>query len=188
MPIQPEIETERLVLRPFTQADAPAVQRMASSVEIASTTRLIPHPYKDGMAGDWISSHSSDFASQKAVHYAIVVKERDVLCCAISVTLHMEHKRGDLGYWIGEEHWNRGYATEATESIIEFCFAHLNLNKIFAQYMKHNLASERVLEKCGMKYEGILRQHYVKWGQYVDMGAFGLLAEEWRQSKAREQP
>lgn len=50
MPIQPEIETERLVLRPFNLADAPAVQRMASSVEIARTTRLIPHPYEDGMA------------------------------------------------------------------------------------------------------------------------------------------
>ena len=189
MPIQPEIETERLVLRPFILADAPAVQRMASSVEIARTTRLIPHPYEDGMAEDWISSHSSDFASRKAVHYAIVVKEGDVLCGAISVTLHLEHKRGDLGYWIGEEHWNRGYATEATESIINFCFAHLNLNKVFAHYMKHNLASERVLEKCGMKYEGMLRQHYVKWGQYVDIGVFGLLAEGWRQSKARcEQP
>ena len=51
--------------------------------------------------------------------------------------------------------------------------------------MKHNTASERVPEKCGMKYEGMLRQHYVKWGHYVDIGAFGLLAEEWRQSKER---
>ena len=183
MPIQPEIETERLVLRPFTLADAPAVQRMASSVEIARTTRLIPHPYEDGMAEDWISSHSSDFASQRAMHYAIVVKDGNVLCGAITVTLHLEHKRGELGYWIGEEHWNRGYATETTESIIDFCFAHLNLNKVFAQYMTHNRASERVLEKSGMKYEGTLRQHYVKWGEYVDIGAFGLLAEEWRQSR-----
>ncbi len=189
MSIQPEIETERLVLRPFTLADAPAVHRMASSVEIARTTRLIPHPYEDGMAEDWINSHPSEFASQNAVHYAIVVKEGDVLCGAISVTLHLEHKRGELGYWIGEEHWNHGYATEAAKGIIDFCFVHLNLNKVFAQYMKHNLASERVLEKCGMRYEGVLRQHYIKWGQYLDIGAFGLLADEWRQSKAHgEQP
>ena len=189
MTTQPVIETERLILRPLTLEDAPAVQRMSSSVEIAKTTRRIPHPYEDGMAERWINTHSQAWSRREAVSYGIVVRESGALCGAVSVRLCMEDNRGELGYWIGEEHWNRGYATEAAAQVLDFCFGHLNLNRVSAEYMKHNPASARVLEKCGMKHEGMLRQHYLKWGRYVDAGVFGLLAEEWRQSRARdEQP
>ncbi len=69
--------------------------------------------------------------------------------------------------------------------MIDFCFADLKLNKVFAQYMPHHRVSERVLQKCGLKSEGVLRQHYRKWGEFVDMGVYAILATEWRPNVER---
>ena len=58
---QPTTSLERLILRPFTLADAPDIHRMVADRDIASTTLLIPHPYEDGMAEEWIGTHQSQF-------------------------------------------------------------------------------------------------------------------------------
>ena len=58
---QPTTSSDRLILRPFTLADAPDTHRMVADWDIASTTLLIPHPYEDGMAEEWIGTHQSQF-------------------------------------------------------------------------------------------------------------------------------
>jgi ribosomal-protein-alanine N-acetyltransferase len=68
---QPNIETERLLLRPFQIADAPDVQRLAGEKAIASTTLTMPHPYEDGMAEAWIGGHQQRFELKEEVVYAI---------------------------------------------------------------------------------------------------------------------
>jgi len=57
----PTLETTRLILRPFTVADAPDVQRLAGDREIASSTLNVPHPYEDGMAEQWIGTHQEKY-------------------------------------------------------------------------------------------------------------------------------
>ena len=72
MPERPTLTTARLVLRPFTVADALDVQQLAGAREVASTTLLIPHPYEPGMAEQWISTHQERYERGELVSFAIV--------------------------------------------------------------------------------------------------------------------
>ena len=70
---RPTIQTERLVLRPFTLADALDVQRMAGDRDIAWATLGIPHPYEDGMAEQWIGTHQERYERGELVNFAITL-------------------------------------------------------------------------------------------------------------------
>ena len=153
----PTLKTKRLVLRPFTSADAQAVQRLAGAPEVALTTQNIPHPYEDGMAEDWIASHAENWAGKKSLTVAMD-NETDGMVGAIGLHLNAVHQRGELGYWVGLPFWNRGYATEASAALLMFGFDELGLNRIQARHITRNPASGRVMQKLGMTFEGVHRQ------------------------------
>jgi ribosomal-protein-alanine N-acetyltransferase len=178
MAAQTIIRTERLTLRPFRYEDARDVQRLAGSKAIADTTARVPHPYEDGMAEDWIKTHKLLFKRQKAVIYAITRTDTGSLVGAIGLELHMANKRAEIGYWIGRRYWNRGYATEAAEALLMYGFTELGLNRIYAHHFRRNPSSGRVMQKIGMKREGLLRKHFKKGKQYEDLVFYGILREE----------
>ena len=90
----------------------------------------------------------------------------------------MPHRHAELGYWIGVPYWGNGYATEAAKAVVRYGFEQIKLNRIFAHHFKHNPASGKVLRNIGMKYEGCMRQHVLKWGQFVDLELYSILHEE----------
>jgi len=174
----PYIHTERLHLRPFEPADAPSVQRLAGAREIADTTLNIPHPYREGMAEQWIATHRPLFEQREAAIVAIVLAMSAELVGAVGLTMHAEHDRAELGYWIGVPHWGRGYATEAARALVGWAFRTFDLNRIYATHLLRNPQSGRVMEKIGMATEGILRQYVKKWGVYEDIVVRSILREE----------
>jgi ribosomal-protein-alanine N-acetyltransferase len=176
----PKITTARLTLRPFQLSDAKEVQRQAGHPKVAATTATIPHPYPDGAAEDWISKHQSWFEKGQAVDWAIEFNEDQKLIGCISLGINKANFRAELGYWIGEEHWNRGYCSEAVRAAIEYAFTETQLNKITSRHMFENPASGKVMENAGMVKEGFLRQDFFKDGRFVDMVVYGLLKENWR--------
>lgn len=178
----PTLPTERLRLRPFVLADAPTVQRLAGDREVAATTLLIPHPYEDGVAEAWIETHEPDWEAGKSLTLAVTA-EADELVGAMSLMLTLDHRRGELGYWIGVPYWNRGYATEAAAALVSYGFEELGLNRIEAQCFPRNPASTRVLEKLGMKREGVRRQHVLKWDELEDLVLYAVLASEWSERR-----
>jgi ribosomal-protein-alanine N-acetyltransferase len=177
---QPTFETQRLVLRPFTLEDAPAVQRLAGAREVAATMRAVPHPYENGVAEQWISTHQEAFESGRQVHFAVVLRDGLALCGSTSLVINQQDNSATLGYWIGLPYWGQGYATEAAQAVVSYGFEVLKLHRIHARHFKSNAASGRVLQKVGMVYEGCLREHIFKWGQFHDVELYGLLAREWR--------
>lgn len=182
---QPTVKTERLILRPFTLADAPLVQILAGDKDVASTTRLIPHPYPDGLAVSWISTLPAKYQQGEGVSFAITLKE-GALIGSIGLILSLPDHHGELGYWIGKPYWNSGYCTEAAAAVLQFAFDTLDLERVFAKYMSRNPASGRVMAKLGMTQEGILRHHRCKWGQFEDLVICGILRSEWQTlTKAR---
>ena len=179
MSTQPTLETPRLKLRPYTEADIPELLPLIGTREVAATTLRIAHPYTE----------------QDARAFLQLAKEPDKLWLAI--TLHSDgrqiggiglriekrHQHAELGYWLGVPFWGRGYATEAATEILRYGFETLALHRIFASHFKHNSASGRILTKIGMSYEGCQREHLLKWDRFVDSELYGILRREW---EARE--
>lgn len=178
MKVQPIIKTNKLILRPFKLSDSKKVQELAGDYKIAETTLNIPHPYLDGMAEAWISTHRNSFESGKGITYAIVNKDNDELIGAIGLMINSTHRKAELGYWIGAPYWGNGYCTEASRAIIKFGFENLNLNKIYARALVSNTASWTVMEKAGMIYEGTLRQEVIKNGVAYDLKSYSILRED----------
>jgi [ribosomal protein S5]-alanine N-acetyltransferase len=180
-PQLPTLRTTRLVLRPFRMTDASAVQQLAGASEVASTTLNVPHPYEDGMADVWIATHPAAFASGAMATFAITTLD-DTLVGAISLRLEPADARADLGYWIGVPHWGLGYATEAAIAVLAFGFDVLALHRIHASHLTRNPASGRVMQKAGLSFEGILRQHVLKDGHFEDLAKYGMLRTDARVS------
>ena len=177
---QPTLKTNRLILRPFEMADAKEVQRLAGDRAIADTTLEIPHPYEDGMAETWISTHREKFDAGEMVHFGIILLETRVLIGAMGLIVVQRFERAELGYWIGKPYWRNGYCTEAGRAVLGYGFTVLNLNRIHAHHFQRNPASGRVLQKLGMVHEGYARQHIKKWDNFEDIVLYGILKSEWQ--------
>jgi ribosomal-protein-alanine N-acetyltransferase len=177
---RPTLTTERLVLRPFALDDAPAVQRLASDREVALNTLLIPHPYPDGAAEEWIKGH--DDQSNNHI-FAIAPRAGGEVMGAIGLHADRQHERAEIGYWIGVPYWGNGYATEAAKAVVAYAFDNLGAHRVFAFHFTRNPASGRVLQKIGMQREGTMRQHLLKWGEHVDVDYYGVVRGEWGMGK-----
>jgi RimJ/RimL family protein N-acetyltransferase len=178
-----ELRTARLLLRPIGPEDVPAIVRLAGAREIAATTLRIPHPYAETDARTFLAKAIEDFRAGRSVVFAICVAQEPQLCGAVGLHVAPAHRHAELGYWIGVPFWNHGYVTEAASAAVAFGFDTLRLHRIFAHYFAGNTASQRVLEKIGMRHEGRLRQHIQKWNEFADIENYGLLAEEFRGGK-----
>jgi RimJ/RimL family protein N-acetyltransferase len=97
-------------------------------------------------------------------------------------------READIGYELAPEHWGNGYATEAARALVRFGFEELGLHRIWSWCIADNSASAHVLRKIGMREEGRQRDKEYFKGRYWDTLLFGMLEEEWRESRLREAP
>jgi ribosomal-protein-alanine N-acetyltransferase len=180
------IHTPRLVLRSIRPEDEAAIQKWASDIEIARTTLNIPHPYPSGTAAAWIE-RTLEAARDGRMLTLVLTPQPDCPVDAtpgqvlgtLSLGLQSEHARGELGYWLGRPYWGHGLMTEAAIGLLRLAFTSLSLNRVFAFAFATNPASIRVLEKSGLRLEGVMRQHVNKWGVFQDLHVFGCLRDEW---------
>ena len=175
------IETERLLLRRFQQSDAAAMFRnWESDPKVTEflqwqTAKGIEEAEK--VLREWIHGYSNpDF-----YQWAIVLKEIGEPIGSISVVgkndeLDMVH----IGYCIGSKWWHRGITSEALQALIPFFFEEVGVNRIESQHDPNNPNSGKVMKKCGLKYEGTLRQ--ADWNNkgIVDACMYSLLKSEWK--------
>jgi RimJ/RimL family protein N-acetyltransferase len=176
---QPTLETSRLTLRPFRSSDASDVQRLAGAREVADTTLHIPHPYPDGAANAWIETHAEQWSAQRGVVFAITSRTTGELIGAIALILEMAVTQAEIGYWIGVDHWRRGYCTEAATAVAQFGFDSLALHRLHSRHFLRNPASGRVMQKLGMRQEGLQRAAMRRWDAFEDVVLYAILADEW---------
>lgn len=173
------MKTDRLLLGRFQTKDAARVAFLAGDKRVVAMTDAIPYPYEDHMAATWIQTHPTKQAEGSHFFALRTKTQRDLIGC-ISIRFDSRHDRADLGYWIGFDHWNQGYATEALTAIIDYGFSNPKVNKIWATHKTLNLASGRVMEKAGMVHEGVQRKHYRQQdGVYLDMSIKSILRSEY---------
>jgi [ribosomal protein S5]-alanine N-acetyltransferase len=174
-----KLTTPRLLLRPFELSDASRVKKMAGHKAIADTTLNIPYPYEDGMAEQWILTHESQSEAGELINFAVTLSHTQELIGSIGLIINKRFNHAELGYWIGKKYWNNGYCTEAARAMFEFAFNQLDLNKVIANHISRNSSSGKVMRKIGMKKEGLLKEHVIKWDKYEDVVIYGILKEEW---------
>jgi ribosomal-protein-alanine N-acetyltransferase len=174
----PVLETERLVLRPYALADAPRVQQMCGDDAVASTVLNMLHPYPDGAAEKWISTHADSFRQGTEVTLAITLKPSGMVVGSVALSIDKNHKRGELGYMVAREQWNCGYGTEAVRAVMRYGFGVLGLNRIQAMHFPRNQGSGRVMQKLGMTKEGLLRQYVCNRGNFEDLVVYSILRGE----------
>jgi [ribosomal protein S5]-alanine N-acetyltransferase len=174
----PTLQTDRLILRPFTPVDGPRVKDLAGAREIADTTLNIPHPYPEGAAENWINGHAQEYAEGKGLTLAVTLRDGALIGAISLLGVSSRHRRAEIGYWIGKDFWGHGYCTEAAGSIVSFGFTRMGLNRVYGHHMTRNPASGNVMKKIGMTHEGTLRRHLERWGRFEDIECWGILASE----------
>ncbi len=147
------LNTEHLILRKWNESDSADLFKIASDPDIARWAGWLPHVDENYSKAIIRAVLSADG------EYAIVLKALQKPIGSIGISIGDSINRGierkdeaEIGYWIGKNYWNRGYASEALSEIIRFCFENIGLNAIWCGYFDGNNASRRVTEKCGMKY------------------------------------
>jgi RimJ/RimL family protein N-acetyltransferase len=174
----PTFLTDRLVLCPFDLSDALTIETLVGDPEVARTS-LIPHPYPQGAAQQWIQG--GHLATEEGRGYPLAMRRRqdNLLVGCMSLLITPEHQRGTLAYWVGRPYWGQGYATEAARRVVAFGFTDLQLHRIAASALHTNRASTRVMEKAGLRYEGTLREELLHWGAFEDIDYYGMLRRDY---------
>ena len=146
----PVLVTERLVLRPPHEDDIPELAELADNRRIAEMLGRMPHPYGEREARAHVES-----ARQRGgagCTYAVALAESGAFIgCA---GLHGGQQGLELGYWIGQPYWGRGYATEAAHALVDLAFRATAIQRLHASCRVVNPASRRVIHKCGLQYAG----------------------------------
>lgn len=173
------IETARLLLRPFTMEDGDAMfHNWASDPDVTKYLTWPAHGSVDisnMVLADWVSHYGEEDYYQ----WAIVVKELGEPIGSISVV--SKNDRAELvhiGYCIGKKWWRKGYTSEALKAVMDFFFDEVGVNRVETRHDPNNPNSGRVMLKCGMKYEGTLRQSDVNNQGICDASWYGLLKGE----------
>jgi RimJ/RimL family protein N-acetyltransferase len=179
MSTKPTLETLRLRLRQYTEADIPGLLPLVGAKEVAATTLRIAHPYTEQDARDFLELAKDP----DKLWLAITLRNDGRQIGGIGLRVDQQHQHAELGYWLGVPYWGQGYATEAAREVLRYSFEDLRLHRIFASHFKHNPVSGRILRKLGMHHEGCQREHLRKWDQFVDSELYGILRQEW---EARE--
>ena len=177
------IQTERLLLRRFTIDDAQAMfDNWASDEKTVKYSSRKLHKDVDEtktILKSWISKYSD----LSYYHWVIVYEGTPVGAINLHA-LSNDDMNCRIAFSIGSKWWNKGITTEATRAVIDFAFNKLNMHRIAALHSATNVASGRVMQKAGMTYEGAMRKHSLrKDGVFEDMCIYGILKEEWEQSK-----
>lgn len=174
----PTLETERLQLRPYTEADIAELLPLIGTREVAATTRIM-HPYTEQDAKDFLVAAKDP----DKVWLAVTLRTDGRQVGGAGLRVDRQYKNAELGYWLGVPYWGNGYATEAARAMLRYGFEVLELHRIHASHFKQNFASKRILQKLGMRHEGCLREHMCKWDQFIDLELYGMLRREWKRSE-----
>lgn len=149
----PVVVTERLVLRPPHEEDVEAIASLAGNRRVAEMLAAMPFPYGRENAADFVRRARAGQIGKCVYAITLADSGHFVGCCGIN-RARPEPGLG-LGYWIGEPHWGKGYATEAAHALIDLAFRATAIERLHASCRVTNAASRRVIHKCGFQYAGM---------------------------------
>ena len=174
------LETERLVLRVRTVADAEDIFDYASCPEVSYPAGFLPVKTLEDEI--YYLEHILPERNQKEklpAGYGIVVKGTDKVIGSVDFNHRHEDDVLELGYTLHPDYWGRGYVPEAARALIDEAFKGLCLHKIELTCFSYNVQSQRVAEKLGFTLEARIRDRKDAQGKRCDDLRYGLLRSEW---------
>ncbi len=176
-----EIRTERLRLRPWRMDDVEDVLAYATDPEWARYSPSVPQPYERMHAE---ASLTASIAADRAVIPIWAIEFEGHAIGGTNLRIEPDHARAEIEYSIARAHWGKGFVTEVCRAVIDIAFRTLPLNRVQARALTENLASQRVMEKAGMTYEGRLRHFLLHRGEPADVAMYSILCEDWEAGRA----
>ena len=165
------------VLREWREEDVKDLAYMMNNKNIQDNLRDgIPYPYTQQDAAAFIEKMMTR-DKNKLFAFAIEAEGRLVGSISVSRMDNVHSRTGEMGYYIGQDFWNKGYGSSAARQIVQYVFDNTNIIRVFADPYAYNAASCRALEKAGFTFEGLLRKNALKNGKFVDMKMYAKIKE-----------
>ena len=175
------METERIILRRFTKEDALFMfNNWANDPVVTKYMTWFAHENTEtslSVINSWIEQYEQ----LNWYQWAIVLKDINEPIGSIGVVRSKdEDLSAEMGYCIGRKYWHKGYTSEALSRVLKFLFDDVGYNRISAIHDIRNPNSGLVMKKCGMKYEGTLREiGFTKEKEPLTVSMYSILKSEW---------
>ncbi len=172
------LETNRLILRKMTLDDAQDMYEYASDPEVAKFVIWDFHKSIDDSIS-FLKSMIQKYENKEVSEWGIIYKESNkfIGTCGY-LWWNPTHASAEVGYALSRKYWDIGIMTEAIREVIKFGFEKMGLNRIEARCKLLNIASQKVMEKVDMKFEGIMREGLFAKGFYHDLKVYSILKKE----------
>ena len=173
------IETKRLVLRSFEAQDLNALVTYAGDIDVARATGQLPHPYLETDAKSWLNYNQLQSGLSANTHiYAVVTPENQLLgCISLMPKSENEITEWELGYWLGQPHWHKGYMREASSSLLDEARITLAPTNLCATVFKDNPGSLALLLHFGFTLTAETTEFCVARGHKVEAHQLALTLE-----------
>ncbi len=169
-------DTGKLALRTFQQSDLDNLVNLANNKEVSRyLTDSFPYPYTQEDAIWWLKE---GYSQNNMVNFAITLENEIIGGIGITPNRGWRSHLAEIGYWIGEPYWNKGYTTWALSEMTSYAFTGLKIKKLYAPVFEANIGSMRVLEKCGYYREGVLNLEVFKDGKFHNIHYFAKINPE----------
>ena len=177
----PELRGQRLLLRRIRHADAKDMYTYSRRADVTRYLLWTPHPSLEHTE-QYISYLQEQYRSGALYDWAITLAESGKMIGTAGFSaVHPEHNSAEIGYVLNPDFHNRGYATEAVRLVLDFGFRVMKLHRIEARCFADNLASRRVMEKCGLSYEGTAKDGMKIKGKYETIFTYAILENEYKE-------
>ncbi len=175
----PTLITSRLKLREIQESDLDNIFEYASNSDVTPFVIFDTHKTKEDSLS-FIEFAKNEFRNKTSLIWAIELKEEEKMIGTIDLRgFNNSNRCGEIGYALNKKYWNKGYVTESMKSVIQYGFDQLDLNRIESHCEHENFGSWKVMEKCGLKYEGTLREKVFIKNRFRSMKMYSILKQEW---------
>lgn len=153
------LETERLILRPFKEEDAEKMYNgWATDPDVTRYVTWAPHESIEETK-NLIKMWMKENKDVEKYHWIMELKENNTVVGTLGLMgVDNKNENCEIGYCIRKDYWNKGITTEVAKRVLEYALNEVGFTRITGRHMIENPASGKVMEKCGLKYEGILRK------------------------------
>ncbi len=182
----PALQTPRLILRKLRIEDAGAYFAFAGDPQVTQYLRWGPHEsfletekyiasvldaYEQGLDSPWGIELAQDCALIGAIHL---------------MEIDPKDRKADIGVVLARKYWGQGIGSEALNCVLTYCFNDLALNRVQGLSIVGNTAARRMMEKCGMIHEGVLRAYAFQKGKYQDFDLLSIITREYRETEGTD--